>query len=400
MSAYDYRRMILKSDALQEYIYETSAYPKEHLQLKELREATIEKYQVWSAMSLPVDEAQFLSLLVKIMNAKKTMEIGVFTGYSLLTTALALPEDGQILAIDPDKEAYEFGLPYLKKAGVEHKINFVPSDAISYLNGLVNSSEEGSFDFIFVDAFKDQCLEFHEIALKFVKIGGTIGYDNTLWYDSVAQPEEEVTDEHIRSYRNFVVEFNDFVAADPRVESSIISIGDGSKTLTILDFIRTTAVCRPWKVCLKDHKPKFPVYLMLAEKEDEDTNNGMRIEEYEDIDEGDGDGVVETKTWIITEGFEIFKLDTQCRIWEKILSLGDRSLFPGNCCTFSVLAADYPNCNSNYVMNDDSHSWYRKGPGDYDIGIYNCDNKEVLQLPVSDDKQRFRLNSPHLFGSI
>ncbi|OMO79528.1 O-methyltransferase, family 3 [Corchorus olitorius] len=177
--------------------YETSAYPKEHQQLKELREATIEKYQVWSAMSLPVDEAQFLSLLVKIMNAKKTMEIGVFTGYSLLTTALALPEDARILAIDPDKEAYEFGLPYLKKAGVEHKINFVPSDAISYLNGLVNS------------------------------VGGTIGYDNTLWYGSVAQAEEEVTDEHIRSYRNFVFEFNDFVAADPRVESSIISIGDG-----------------------------------------------------------------------------------------------------------------------------------------------------------------------------
>ncbi|OMO79529.1 hypothetical protein COLO4_24406 [Corchorus olitorius] len=106
-------------------------------------------------------------------------------------------------------------------------------------------------------------------------------------------------------------------------------------------------------------------------------------EEYEE-----GDGVVETKTWIQTEGFEIFKLDMQCRIWEKMLSLGDRSLFLGNCCTFSVLAADYPNCNSNciYFTDDDSLSWY--GTGDYDIGIYNCDNKKVLRLPVSDDHEQ------------
>ncbi|XVF65462.1 hypothetical protein PTKIN_Ptkin09bG0251400 [Pterospermum kingtungense] len=131
-------KLILKNKALQQYIYETSAYPKEHKQLKELREATVEKYKVWSVMTLSVDEAQLLSMLVKMMNAKKTLEIGVFTGYSLLTTALALPEDGKILAIDPDKEAYELGLPYIKKAGIEHKINFIPSDAFPALNDLIN----------------------------------------------------------------------------------------------------------------------------------------------------------------------------------------------------------------------------------------------------------------------
>ncbi|XVF65466.1 hypothetical protein PTKIN_Ptkin09bG0251800 [Pterospermum kingtungense] len=134
-----FKRTILKNDSLQEYINKTSVYPQQHEQLKELREATIDKYQRRSIAALAVDEGQFLSMLVKMMNAKKTMEIGVFTGYSLLTTALALPDDGKILAIDIDKEAYEFGLPYIKKAGVEHKINFTQSDALTVLNDLVKS---------------------------------------------------------------------------------------------------------------------------------------------------------------------------------------------------------------------------------------------------------------------
>ncbi|XVF65449.1 hypothetical protein PTKIN_Ptkin09bG0250100 [Pterospermum kingtungense] len=219
-------KLLLRNKALQQYIYETSGYPKEHKLLKELREATVEKYKAMSIMNLPVDEAQLLSMLVKMMNAKKTMEIGVFTGYSLLTTALALPEDGKILAIDPDKEAYEFGLPYIKKAGIEHKINFIPSDAYPVLNDLVNSGEEGTFDFIFVDALKNDYLKFHELTIKLVKIGGTIAYDNTLWYGSVAQPEDEVEVE-FRLFRNAIVEFNSFIAADPRIESTIVSIGDG-----------------------------------------------------------------------------------------------------------------------------------------------------------------------------
>ncbi|XVE81151.1 hypothetical protein DITRI_Ditri15bG0039700 [Diplodiscus trichospermus] len=223
---HDYKQ-ILKSHNLQKYIYETSAYPKEHEILKELREYTREKYGVWSNMTLSVDEAQFLSMFVKILNAKKTMEIGVFTGYSLLTTALALPEDGKILAVDLDKEAYEFGLPYFKKAGIEHKINFVPSDASSVLKDLVSRGEGGTFDFIFVDAEKNEYLKFHELTVKLVKVGGIIGYDNTLWYGTVAKAEKEVEDEFIRSFRNFVIEFNSFIAADPRVESSILSIGDG-----------------------------------------------------------------------------------------------------------------------------------------------------------------------------
>ncbi|XP_012466391.1 flavonoid 3',5'-methyltransferase [Gossypium raimondii] len=221
------KKTILRNEALQKYIYETSAYPKEHEQLKELREATVQKYNDLSVMNVPVDEAQFLAMLLKLMNAKKTLEIGVFTGYSLLTTALTLPEDGKVIAIDPDKEAYEVGAPFIKKAGMQHKIEFIPSDAFLVLDDLIKNGEEGSFDFVFVDAYKSDYLKFHELTLKLVKVGGIVAYDNTLWYGSVAQSEKEVVEDLIKRYRNFVVEFNSFIAADPRVESSLLSIGDG-----------------------------------------------------------------------------------------------------------------------------------------------------------------------------
>ncbi|XVE92142.1 hypothetical protein REPUB_Repub01dG0071500 [Reevesia pubescens] len=179
-------------------------------------------------MNVPADEAQFLSMLLKIMNAKKTMEIGVFTGYSLLATALALPEDGQITAIDLNKEAYETGLPFIKKAGVEHKINFVQSDAFLVLNDLINGDDEVSYDFIFVDAQKKDYMKYHEQVLKLVKIGGIIAYDNTLWFGSVAWEEKkDEMPENVWGSRDYVIQFNSFLAADDRVESSLLSIGDG-----------------------------------------------------------------------------------------------------------------------------------------------------------------------------
>ncbi|XP_068344686.1 flavonoid 3',5'-methyltransferase-like [Pyrus communis] len=219
--------IILKTPALLKYILETSCYPREHEQLKQLREATVEKYQFWSIMNAPVDEGLFLSMLLKLMNAKKTLELGVFTGYSLLTTALALPLDGKITAIDPNKEAYEFGLPFIQKAGVNHKIKFFHSDAFSVLNDLISSGEEeGSFDFAFVDANKDKYMEYHELLLKLVKVGGMIAYDNTLWFGSVVEPEEKL-DEKARPNRKHILELNSFLAADSRIELVHLSVGDG-----------------------------------------------------------------------------------------------------------------------------------------------------------------------------
>ncbi|XP_056168279.1 flavonoid 3',5'-methyltransferase-like isoform X4 [Syzygium oleosum] len=219
---------ILASEALSKYILETNAYPREHEQLKELREATVQKYQYWGLMNVPADEGQLISMILKLMNAKKTIEIGVFTGYSLLTTALALPDDGKILAMDPDREAYETGLPFIKKAGVDHKINFIHSDAFLVLNDLIENGEEaGAFDFAFVDANKEDYIKYHEILLKLVKVGGVIGYDNTLWFGAVALSEDDEMAEYLRVRRGCLRELNSFLANDPRVECCLLSVGDG-----------------------------------------------------------------------------------------------------------------------------------------------------------------------------
>ncbi|MCD9558573.1 hypothetical protein HAX54_015978 [Datura stramonium] len=219
---------ILKSEALKKYILETSVYPREHEQLKELTQASFDKYKIVSLMGVPQDEAQFLSMFLKIMNAKKTMEIGVFTGYSLLATALALPEDGKIVAIDPDRDAYEVGLPYIKKAGVEHKIQFIQSEALPVLEELLtNGKGEGTFDFIFIDADKENYLKYHEMVLKLVKVGGVIGYDNTLWFGTVAISEDDPMPQGLKALRGIVRNINSFLANDPRIELAHLSIGDG-----------------------------------------------------------------------------------------------------------------------------------------------------------------------------
>ncbi|EOA37376.1 hypothetical protein CARUB_v10011189mg [Capsella rubella] len=217
---------ILKSEALKEYIYETAAYPREHEQLKKLREATVHKHGYMSVMGVPVDEGQFLSMLIKIMNAKKTLELGVFTGYSLLTTALALPEDGHVTGIDIDKEAYEMGLEFIKKAGVDHKVTFIQSDGVQALDKMLSENPKPEFDFAFVDADKQNYANMYERLMKLVKVGGIIAFDNTLWFGFVAEEEESVP-ERMRMYREILMDLNKQLAADHRIELSQVSIGDG-----------------------------------------------------------------------------------------------------------------------------------------------------------------------------
>lgn len=180
----------------------------------------------------------------------------------------------QIIAIDPNKETYEIGLPIIQKAGVEHKINFIESQALPVLDKLLqnlstkypgfifylhfcfffffygffkfnqlNSSSfvsflqkdnEGSFDFAFVDADKENYLNYHERLLKLVKVGGLIVFDNTLWGGTVAQPEEAVSEDRKESRRS-IIEFNNSVSIDQRIEIALTPSGDG---LTICRRIR------------------------------------------------------------------------------------------------------------------------------------------------------------------
>ncbi|GAV91075.1 Methyltransf_3 domain-containing protein [Cephalotus follicularis] len=169
-----------------------------------------------------------MAMLLKLINPKKTIEIGVFTGYSLLLTALAIPDDGiYILAIDVNRKTYEIGLPFIKKAGVEHKIDYRESQALPVLDKLLEDPKnEGSFEFAFVDADKGNYQNYHERLMKLVKVGGVVIYDNTLWGGTVAWPEEKVP-EAKRKWRLSTLAFNKSIAVDPRVDSSLAPFGDG-----------------------------------------------------------------------------------------------------------------------------------------------------------------------------
>lgn len=219
-------KCLLQSDALYQYILETSVYPREPEPLKELRQLTAKL--PWSFMAIPPDEGQFLSLLLKLMNAKNTIEIGVYTGYSLLSTALALPSDGKIIAMDINRRNYAIGRPIIEKAGVSHKIDFKEGPALPALDEMLKNEEmHGSFDFAFVDADKDNYLNYHKRLIDLVKIGGLIAYDNTLWGGTVADPFEAHLDEGVRYTTLIMVEVNKALTADPRIEIAQIPIADG-----------------------------------------------------------------------------------------------------------------------------------------------------------------------------
>ncbi|KAL6330681.1 hypothetical protein AAG906_009109 [Vitis piasezkii] len=205
---------LLQSEELYQYILETSVYPREPEPLKELRDITATHPK--AVMATAPDAGQLMDMLLKLVNAKKTIEIGVFTGYSLLLTALSIPDDGKITAIDVDRQAYEMGLPVIRKAGVEHKINFMESQALPGLDQLLEEHEnEGIFDFAFVDADKVN----YKTTMRVV-------YDNTLRDGTVAMPEELVA-ENLRENRRLTIELNNFLAADPRVQICLAPLGDG-----------------------------------------------------------------------------------------------------------------------------------------------------------------------------
>ncbi|XP_020873702.1 probable caffeoyl-CoA O-methyltransferase At4g26220 isoform X1 [Arabidopsis lyrata subsp. lyrata] len=224
--ASDFSKGLLKSEELYKYILETSVYPREPEVLKELRNITHNHPQ--AGMATAPDAGQLMGMLLKLVNARKTIEVGVFTGYSLLLTALTLPEDGKVIAIDVNRDSYEIGLPVIKKVGVEHKIDFRESEALPALDELLNDQKanEGGFDFAFVDADKVNYWNYHERLIRLIKVGGIIVYDNTLWGGSVAEPDSSTPEWRIE-VKKATLELNKKLSADQRVQISQAALGDG-----------------------------------------------------------------------------------------------------------------------------------------------------------------------------
>jgi predicted O-methyltransferase YrrM len=192
---------------------------REHPVQRELREATRDMKH--AGMQIGPEQGQFMALLVKLLGARRTIEVGVFTGYSALSVALALPADGRVVACDVNEEWTAMARKYWAKANVADRIDLHIAPALQTLDKLVAAGEAGRFDFAFIDADKPNYLAYFERCLVLVRKGGLIAVDNTLWSGDVADPSKnEPNTAAIRA-------FNDALHADPRVEISLLPVGDG-----------------------------------------------------------------------------------------------------------------------------------------------------------------------------
>ncbi|MDJ0731710.1 MAG: class I SAM-dependent methyltransferase [Crocosphaera sp.] len=202
---------------LYEYLQQVSV--REAEVLKQLRQET-EKHPM-SIMQIAPEQGQFMALLVQLMGAKKTLDIGVFTGYSALVVALALPPDGQIIACDVDEETTKIAQKFWEKAGVSHKIDLRLAPALETLDQLITEGQNNTFDFAFIDADKSNYDNYYEKALWLVKPGGLIAIDNVLWGGKVA--DSEIKDNRTQKIRNL----NKKLHQDPRIILSLVPIADG-----------------------------------------------------------------------------------------------------------------------------------------------------------------------------
>lgn len=210
-------RTLKLTDALRDYLLEVSL--DDHPVLRRMREHN--EGHPRSSLQIAPEQGQLMALLVRLMGARRAIEIGVFTGYSALVTALALPEDGQLIALDHSHEHTDVARGYWREAKVEHKIDLRLGPALDSLDRMIEAGEQGLHDLAFVDADKSEYLEYVQRLLVLLRPGGLIAVDNVLWYGRVADPG--VRDEETEAIR----EFNRRMHEDPRVQLSMVPIGDG-----------------------------------------------------------------------------------------------------------------------------------------------------------------------------
>jgi predicted O-methyltransferase YrrM len=187
--------------------------------LKQLREETAKLSM--ARMQISPEQGQFMALLVQLMGAKKTLEIGVFTGYSALAVALALPDDGKMIACEISEEYTAIAKDFWARAGVSEKIDLRIAPALETLETLITEGETGSFDLAFIDADKRNYENYYERALTLLRPGGLILIDNVLWSGKVTDPT--ITDKQTQAIR----EFNQKIHQDSRISLSLIAIADG-----------------------------------------------------------------------------------------------------------------------------------------------------------------------------
>ena len=183
-----------------------------------LREAT--RTHPHAGMQISPDQGQFMALLVKLMGARRTIEVGTFTGYSALTVALALPQEGHVLACDISDEYTQVGRPFWQQAGVAHKIELVIAPALQTLDARLAAGEAGAYDFAFIDADKANYDRYYERCLTLLRPGGLIALDNMLWSGAVAHPAKTADTAALQ-------QLNAKLHRDERVDLTLLTVGDG-----------------------------------------------------------------------------------------------------------------------------------------------------------------------------
>ena len=211
------RRTLPLDDRLYEYLLTASL--REPPALANLREET--KRHPRAQMQIAPEQGQFMQLLVRLVGARRALEVGVFTGYSSLAIALALPADGYLLACDISDEFTAVARRHWAAAGVTGRIELVLAPAIETLDARLGAGEAGSYDFAFIDADKEGYPDYYERALALLRPGGLIAVDNTLWSGAVADPVDTSADTAA------IRRFNEHLRRDERVDLSLVPIGDG-----------------------------------------------------------------------------------------------------------------------------------------------------------------------------
>lgn len=209
-------RTLNLTDNLYQYLLQHSL--REHPAQTALREAT--RTHERASMQIAPEQGQFMALLIRLIGARRTIEVGVFTGYSALTVALALPDDGRILACDISDDFTQVGKPYWQQAGVAHKIDLQLGPALGTLDAHLAAGEAGSYDFAFIDADKSNYDAYYERCLQLVRPGGLIAIDNVLWSGRVAAPADSADTAALQA-------LNVRLHGDTRVDLSLLPLGDG-----------------------------------------------------------------------------------------------------------------------------------------------------------------------------
>jgi predicted O-methyltransferase YrrM len=209
-------RLMTITPALQDYVarYGAREVPAQVKSRKETAELPM------AMMQIGADQGAFMGLMAKAIGAKRCLEIGVFTGYSALSVALALPADGKIVALDISKDFTDRARPIWKEAGVADKIDLRIGPALDSLDKMI-AAKEGPFDFAFIDADKPNYDGYYERVLKLLRPGGLIAIDNVLWSGAVADPAN--TDESTKALRALNIKIH----GDSRVDMALATIGDG-----------------------------------------------------------------------------------------------------------------------------------------------------------------------------